>query len=136
MEKVKHTGYNYQYAVKLVCTSNIPDTSQTSDGLMPGVYETAVNIHNPNEKPTKLRKKLANPGLITKFKNSSLDPDGVERFVCKNIQDFGTTFIHGFEGFLVIESMLSLDVTAVYTAGSRGGEVSSMDVEQIKERKI
>ena len=136
MEKVKHQDFNYQYATKVICTANIPGTSQTSDGLMPGVYETAVNIHNPNEKPTKVRKKIANPGQISEFKNTSIGPDGVERFVCRNIQDFGITFIHGFEGFLIIESMLSIDVTAVYTAGGRGGEVSTMVVEQIKERKI
>lgn len=136
MEKESGKGYKYQYAVKLICTANIPGTSQTSDGLMPGIYETIVNIHNPNEKPVKTRKKLAHPGQISKFKISEIKPDGVERFVCRNIQDFGMTFIHGFEGFLVIESALSLDVTAVYTAGGRGGEVSSIDVEQIRERKL
>ncbi len=44
--------------------------------------------------------------------------------------------VHGFEGFLVIESRASLDVTAVYMAGGKNGYVTSMDVEQIKERKI
>jgi hypothetical protein len=56
---------------------------------------------------------------------------------CRDItQDFGLTFIHGAEGFLVIESTDSLDVVAVYTAGKRGGEVESIDVEQVPERKI
>jgi hypothetical protein len=136
MEKGKNQKFKYQYAVKIVCTAHIPGTSQTSDGLMPGVYETAVNIHNPNDKAARVRKKIANPGQISDFKGSEIGPDGVERFVCRNIQDFGITFIHGFEGFLVIESDLSLDVTAVYTAGGRGGEVNTIDVEQIKERKI
>jgi hypothetical protein len=137
MEKAtKKHHYTYQYAVKLICTANIPGTSQTSDGLLPGVYETTVNIHNPNENTAKIRKKLAHPTQISKFKNSEIKPDGAERFVCRNIQDFGITFIHGFEGFLVIESTMSLDVIAVYTAGGRGGEVSTIDVEQIKERKL
>lgn len=136
MEKTTSRGFNYQYAIKILCTANIPGTSQTSDGLMPGVYETAVNIHNPNEKATRVRKKIANPGQISEFRGTKIGPDGVERFVCRNIQDFGITFIHGFEGFLVIESDLSLDVTAVYTAGGRGGEVNTIDVEQIKERKL
>ncbi|MCX2680328.1 hypothetical protein OOZ15_10285 [Galbibacter sp. EGI 63066] len=136
MEKTTPRRYAYQYAVKLVCTAHIPGTSQTSDGLLPGVYETAVNIHNPSEKAVKLRKKLAHPGQVSKFKNSTIKSDGVERFVCRNIQDFGITFIHGFEGFLVIESSDSLDVTAVYTAGASGGSITSMDVEQIKERKL
>ena len=136
MEKIATSNYKYQYAVKFICTLHIPNTSQTSDGLIPGVYKTAVNIHNPNEKLAKIRKKIANLGHISEFKNSSIKPDGVERFVCENLQDFENTFIHGFEGFLVIESNLSLDVTAVYTAGSNGGHVTTMDVEQIKERKL
>jgi hypothetical protein len=44
--------------------------------------------------------------------------------------------IHGIEGFLVIQSSQSLDVTAVYTAGPRAGEVASIDVEQIRGRRI
>lgn len=135
-QKEKKKRHRYQYAVKIVCTAHIPGTSQTSDGLLPGVYETAVNIHNPHDKDVKIRKKVANPGHISKFLTSGIKPDGVERFVCQNIQDFGTTFIHGFEGFLVIESPHSLDVTAVYTAGASGGGVASIAVEQIKERKL
>lgn len=137
MEKTTGTrGFTYQYAVKLICTSDIPGTSQTSAGLLPGIYETSVNMHNPSERPARVRKKLAHPSEITPFKNSGIKPDGVERFVCKNIQDFGITFIHGFEGFLVIESNVSLDVTAVYTAGGKDGFVVSIDIEQIKERKL
>lgn len=136
MEKEIKRKYKFQYAVKIICTSHIPGTSQTSDGLLPGVYETAVNIHNPHDKDIKIRKKITNPLEINKYKSSEIKPDGVERFVCRNIQDFGITFIHGFEGFLVLESNFSLDVTAVYTAGSTGGSVSSIAVEQIKERKL
>ena len=136
MEKELKRKYKYQYTVKLICTSHIPGTSQTSDGLLPGVYETAVNIHNPHEKVVKIRKKIANPLEITEYKSSEIEPDGVERFVCRNIQDFGITFIHGFEGFLILESDNSLDVTAVYTAGSAGGSVSSIAVEQIRERQL
>jgi hypothetical protein len=55
---------------------------------------------------------------------------------CSQVQNFGTTFIHGFEGFLVIESTLSLDVVAVYTAGPKGGEVASIDVEHVHERRL
>ena len=44
--------------------------------------------------------------------------------------------IHGFEGFLVVESTQSLDVVAVYTAGARGAEVASIDVEHVPERRL
>ncbi len=129
-------GYRYQYAVKFICTADIPGTSQTSAGLLPGVYETSVNIHNPNSRLAKVRKKIAHPGEISKFIPSEIKPDGVERVVCKNLQEFEIRFIHGFEGFLVIESNVSLDVVAVYTAGGKDGFVSGIDIEQIKERKI
>lgn len=130
------TAYKFQYAVKFICTSNIPGTSQTTDAFLPGNYQTAVTIHNPQTIKVKMRKKIASPLGISKYFDDVLEPDGVKRITCAQIQDFGITFIHGFEGFLVIESTHSLDVTAVYTAGGRGEQVSSIDVEQIKERKI
>ncbi|MBA4056088.1 MAG: hypothetical protein C0490_15340 [Marivirga sp.] len=130
------TRYAFQYAVKFICTANIPGTSQTTDALLPGVYQTAVNIHNPQTKKIKMRKKIASPLSISEYFEDGLEPDGVMRITCAQIRDFGITFIHGFEGFLVIESTHSLDVTAVYTAGGRQEQVSSIDVEQIKERKL
>lgn len=131
------TRYRFQYAVKFICTSNLPGTSQTTDAFVPGSYQTAVNIHNPQPKKIKMRKKIASTLGISKFFESALDPDGVGRMTCGQVQDFGITFIHGFEGFLVIESTHSLDVVAVYTAGGNDqGQVSSIDVEQIKERRI
>ena len=130
------TAYKFQYAVKFICTSNIPGTSQTTDAFLPGIYQTAVNIHNPQTKKIKFRKKIASPLGISKYFDDGMEPDGVARITCGQIQEFGITFIHGFEGFLVIESTHSLDVTAVYTAGGRGEQVSSIDVEQIRERKM
>jgi len=134
--KIQRTRYRFQYAVKFICTANIPGTSQTTDAFLPGIYQTAVNIHNPQTIKIKMRKKIASPLGISKYFEAILEPDGVERVTCSQVQDFGITFIHGFEGFLVVESTHSLDVTAVYTAGGRGAEVSSIDVEQIKERKL
>jgi hypothetical protein len=52
------------------------------------------------------------------------------------LTDFGIQFIYGAEGFLVIECPQSIDVTAVYTAGKVGGEVESLAVEQIRERRV
>lgn len=133
----------FQYAVKFLCTSNIPGTSQTTTSLLPGTYATVVNIHNPNSKPTGFRMKLAtatstdvDPPQITKFIKDSLKPDQATKVDCSRIRDFGIQPIHGFEGFLVIESALSLDVIAVYTAGKNGGDVESIDVEHVPERKL
>ncbi len=126
----------YQYAVKFICTAHIPGTSQTTDAFPPGSYQTAVNIHNPHRKKVKIRKKLALPAVISKYFGSTLKPDGVERVTCAHVSKFDIHTIHGFEGFLVIESQASIDVTAVYTAAGRDGHVVSIDVEQIKERRL
>lgn len=75
-------------------------------------------------------------GPISEFQKSKLDPDAVTKVDCSGIGSFGIHPIHGVEGFLVIESNLSLDVIAVYTAGKHGGEVESIDVEQVRERQI
>jgi hypothetical protein len=127
--------YPYQYAAKILCTSNIPGTSQTTDSLLPGNYETVVNIHNPNTKAVRLRKKIATPSGVSKFVKDTLKDDEATSVNCTEItQKFGLHFIHGAEGFLVIESTQSLDVIAVYTAGR--GDVTSIDVERVQERKL
>ena len=133
--KLQRSPYRFQYAAKFICTANIPGTSQTTDAFVPGSYQTAVNIHNPQNILIKLRKKIASPIEISKYFGFSMKPDAVERITCAQLGDFDVHLIHGFEGFLVIESTHSIDVVAVYTAAG-SNQVSSIDVEQIKERKL
>lgn len=135
------SGYGFQYAVKFICTSTIPGTSQTSS-FPPGSYETVVNIHNPNSRAAGFRMKIAaststnlDTPIISEFIKEKLKPDQATGVSCNRLQEFGLHLIHGFEGFLVIESSMSLDVVAVYTAAFKGGVVS-MDVEYIRERKL
>jgi len=136
--------FAFQYAVKFLCTSNIPGTSQTTTSLLPGSYVTVVNIHNPNPDVAGFRMKLAvststeiDPPLISNFIKEKLRPDQATKVDCSRIREFGLQLIHGFEGFLVIESTLSLDVVAVYTAAKNGSPgVDSMEVEYIRERKL
>jgi hypothetical protein len=124
----------YQYAAKFICTSTIPGTSQQSS-FPPGTYQTSINVHNPLEKGVAFRVKLAHPIDISKWLTFKLKGDGVISFDCRTMEKFELKLIHGFEGFLVIESSTSLDVIGVYTAA---GEkyVVSIDVERVKERKI
>ena len=82
--------YRFQYAVKFICTANIPGTSQTTDAFVPGSYQTAVNIHNPQTKKIRMRKKIASPLGISKYFDDGLEPDGVMRITCAQIRDFGT----------------------------------------------
>jgi len=135
----QRSPYRFQYAAKFICTSNIPGTSQTTGSFLPGNYQTVVNVHNPNERDVKFRAMVAfgEKGLISKFIGDGLGPDEVTRFVCGDIRDkFGMNLIHGAEGFLVIESTHTLDVIAVYTAGPVGQGVSSIDVENVRERRL
>jgi hypothetical protein len=127
----------FQYAVKFLCTANIPGTSQTTTSVLPGVYQTAVNIHNPNNQTVRLREKITlGIGQTSAFVEDELKYDELLRMDCDQIVNRFGPFIHGVEGFLIIESTHSLDVTAVYTAGKRGAEVESIAVEQIRERRI
>jgi hypothetical protein len=127
----------FQYAVKFLCTANIPGTSQTTTSVLPGVYQTAVNIHNPHSHTVRLREKIAlGRGQTSEFVEDELKYDELLRMDCDQIANRFGPFIHGAEGFLVIESTHSLDVTAVYTAGKRGDEVESIAVEQIRERRM
>lgn len=128
--------FPFQYAVKFICISNIPGTSQTTTSFLPGAYQTAVNIHNPNEEDVRFRMKLASPIEISEFLIDGLKPDGAGHVDCSSIPKFCVHPIHGFEGFLVIESTKSLDVVAVYTAGAVGGPVASIDVEYVRERVL
>ena len=135
----KPSPYHFQYAAKFICTSNFPGTSQTTDSFLPGNYQTVVNVHNPHYRSVKIRTKAALGAgrLISKFVESKLGPDAVTRFVCRDLREkFGLNLIHGGEGFLVIESTHSIDVIGVYTAGPVGGNVASIDVEQVQEREI
>jgi hypothetical protein len=131
--------FPFQYAAKFLCTSNIPGTSQTTTSLLPGNYQTVVNIHNPNSTTVRFRMKLALASLqnpqISNFIDGSLKPDQAGKVDCGDLPSFELHLIHGFEGFLVIESTHSLDVVAVYTAGTKEG-VTSMDVERVFERYL
>ncbi len=135
IESKEGSQYCYQYAAKFLCTADIPGTSQTSSSVVPGVYQTAVNIHNPNTERTQFRVKIvvAEP---SKFIEDELAANHATRWDCDRITIAFGPFIHGVEGFLVIESTHSLDVTAVYTAGKVGGQVESIAVEQIHERQM
>lgn len=133
--KRPHAGFKFQYAAKFICTATIPGTSQRSH-FPPGSYQTGVNIHNPFERTIKLRMKIAQPGLISKWISTKLKGDEVIRITCDEISKFDVVTIHGFEGFLVIESSHSLDVTAVYTASGKNAYVVSIDVEEVGERLL
>ena len=62
-EKKEDGAYCFQYAAKFLCTANIPGTSHTTTSVLPGVYQTVVNIHNPSDQIARWRMKITQPGL-------------------------------------------------------------------------
>ena len=78
----------------------------------------------------------------TKFNSGRDIPDQAFGVDCEEIPfeffpDVETGFPPYVKGFLVVESDLSLDVIAVYTAGDlMSTGVGSIDVEDVRERRI
>src|SRR5215210_2031731 len=135
-EREESNQYRFQYAARFLCTSNIPMTSQTTPSVLPGNYQTTVSIHNPHDQRVRFRRKIAFFSQVSEYIEDQLGPDQSTDVTCDSIaRDFGP-FIHGAEGFVVIESAHSLDVSAIYTAAKVGDQVESIDVEQIPERRL
>jgi len=137
----------FEYAAKLVCGLQ-RDASDMR--LTRGAYATTINIHNPNDGEVFFDKKLAftfppeqqTPGEVRNIGQHTLGPDEALAVDCMEIQGqlggaFPTPYI---EGFVVIQSRESLDVSAVYTCAAvdvngRVTAQSGIDVEQISERQ-
>jgi hypothetical protein len=72
----------FEYAAKFVCGK------PGADELAPGVYFTAINVHNPTERDVKLRKKIAiagrreEPGPVSEFFDARLGPDQALEIDC------------------------------------------------------
>ena len=137
----------FQYAAKVVCGYQ-KDPKELR--LTRGLYATTINIHNPGSEPVTFFKKLAlsyppeeqRPGKVMRIAEDALKPDEALKVDCPDLErrlgGFPTAYI---EGFVVIESPASLDVTAVYTAAAVDEEKgtvtqSSIDVEEVRERRI
>ena len=129
----------FEYAVKFICGR--------SDGeiLAPGVYYTAINVHNPTNTAISFRKKFAvawpseRPGPKTDFIGTELGPDLALEIDCPDIvRHLRAAHIDGpfFKGFAVIQSKVELDVVAVYTAAGANGQVATMHLERVPTRQI
>jgi hypothetical protein len=146
---VKHYRANVrceriQYAAKIICGTQ----SNRNDGrLARGSYVTSINIHNPHDTTVSLSKSLAlavppgaqRPGEVLFITEDSLQTNQALAVDCVDLQR--RLFPGGLpgpfiEGFVVLESNSTLDVTAVYTVNhlDAQGEPTtgtSVDVERI-----
>lgn len=131
----------FQYAAKFVCGKS------PGEVVAPGVYFTAINVHNPTCAPIALRAKVAialpglRPGEVSEFHEAKLEPDEALEIDCPDIfnpeifkfrEPMQTDFL---KGFVVIESEVELDVVAVYTATGREKLIETLHMERVPARR-
>jgi hypothetical protein len=124
----------YEYAVKCICGK--PPTPV----LAPGVYFTAINVHNPGKEGVRFFKKVAmalpgeKPGPVSKVFEAKLGPNEALEIDCPDIERHAGTekFV---KGFVVIESPVELDIVAVYTAAGATRQVETLALERVPARK-
>ncbi len=161
---ISHGQYVWSYAAKFVCGFQRTATpGQLTPGepiLKPGNYATEINIHNPNYKPTPLRKKfvmLVNGQTVIREPEQvgpqnvitmTLGPDFVTMDDCNNLWKYmfpanptPPSPMPVFIGYLVILSPVELDVDAVYTANAPGDLTTaptgiSIDVERVTGKRV
>jgi hypothetical protein len=125
----------FQYAAKFVCGKSAGKV------VAPGVYFTAVNIHNPTYTTIRFRVKIAvaepglKPGPVSKFHDAELGPDEALEIDCPDISKLAETKTDFLKGFVVIESEVELDVVAVYTAAGKDGQVETLHTERVSPRR-
>ena len=124
-----------QYAVKFICGRS------NGTVVAPGVYFTAINVHNPSDKEVKFLKKVAvalpdeKAGPVTPLTSFVLGPDGAVEIDCKEI--FAIAKQERFlKGFVVLESEQELDVVGVYTAAGATRQIETMEIERVPVRKV
>lgn len=126
----------FQYAAKFVCGKSAGEV------VAPGVYFTAVNVHNPTYETIRFRKKIAvalpgeKPGPVSKFFDAKLGPDQALEIDCRDIFEHADTKADFLKGFVLIESDIELDVVTVYTAGGREGQVETLHTERVPPRRF
>jgi serine protease len=139
----------FEYSAKLVCGLQKDPASMR---LTRGYYATAINVHNPQDNAIGFKKKIAlsvppgdqRPGKILPTLEDKLGPDEALSIDC---DDLAKRYFDGqlpasfIEGFVVIRSPESLDVTAVYSTATMSreglaGDHSGIHVEQVRERTL
>ena len=125
----------FQYAVKFICGK--------SPGriLAPGVYFTAINVHNPTRGTISFNKKVAialpeeKPGRVSQFFEARLRADEALEIDCPDILRHAQSTDEFLKGFVVIQSRVELDVVAVYTAIGGTDRVETLAIERVPPRR-
>ena len=137
-------GLPYQYAAKLVCgLQRNPESTVVTGGL----YGTTVNVRNPGDETVEFTKELAltippggqEQGELLHLADDKLEAHHALETDCEDVRRRAGLPDPFFEGFVVIRSAASLDVTAVYTTSAldregRPAGQAGIDVEPVAER--
>lgn len=129
----------YMYAVKIVC---VPTLGKAAPALVPGMYRTAVNVHNPWPQTANIVKWLTlsppqgEPAIVGERISETLEPFQAFDIDCIHMaRDFGLEGrqVPGGKGFLIIQSDQNLDVVGVYTAEELAGRTIGLGVQETAE---
>lgn len=144
-----------EYSVKFLCGTIGPDLPPAAAALGQGIYNTSINIHNPQlPVPAGLKVtfgKLAiisnpegvTPLPLTAFRVDTLQPFSGEEVDCRIIrsmlgaEDAKAPFIEGFVVLLVVPNpppKQELDVVGVYTVANLQGQSISLEMEPAAPR--
>jgi hypothetical protein len=138
-----------EYSAKFLC--GVSEATRPGGApVRPGVYETSINIHNPElraESNVTFVKKVVlalpegeKPVPPSKFRVDRLQSDFAEHVDCRIIREMlgpaGTApFIEGFVVLITIPSPLTtpheLDVVGVYTVDTPGTPSQSISLEMV-----
>ena len=126
----------FQYAVKFICGK--------ADGrfLAPGVYFTAINVHNPSRAVSSFLKKVAialpgeRTGRVSPFFEARLQADEALEIECPDILQHAQSTDDFLKGFVVLQSRAEFDVVAVYTAAGATGQVETLHLERVSPRTL
>jgi hypothetical protein len=113
----------YSYAAKLVCGTQ---GNASEMGLARGFYAATINIHNPGTTTAEFSEHLSLPsgGGIQMIATNNLDSGKALAVDCDDVRTrlYPSGFPGGYiEGFMVIQSKASLDVTGAYSTAEVGG---------------
>jgi hypothetical protein len=125
--------FPFQYVAKVVCGA---PREPVGVGAVPQVYVTSVNIHNPTDSVAFFMKSLVvttppggqSPVRALRISNDSLGIAMALATDCADLRRRRPQLPAFFEGFVILDSRVSLNVVSVYTV--TGG----IDVVHVPER--
>ena len=129
---------NVVYAVKFLCG---PSSEAFQEGMVAGFAATAVNILNPSlSREARFAKRVSRAlpyqasGPISDVAEGVIGPLEAIEIECNEIrQMLPSQMTEEFRtGYLVIRADAELEVTTVYSARPRDGEISTLDVQRIE----